>query len=829
LYCDRRGSVTIKKTVFTLTLTLHGSTAALAPRVATDMTPAPNTAPARDSRLRSLFLLFALALAGCATLVQDTSLNERFGPANPARFDVPTAPAPEQLRWADVKPVLDNRCVVCHACYDGPCQLKFTAWEGVARGASRQSVYDAARLNEAPMTRLFTDALLPSEWRKKGFHPVINERAAEGNLEGSLIYRSLALKQANPLTDAPLLPSAVTLGLDRDQQCTPIEGYAKFEKDHPTWGMPYGLPGLQPQEMEKITRWLAAGAPYEGAAPLPAAVTRQVRDWESFLNGDSLKERLMSRYLYEHLYLGHLQFEGDATRTNFRLLRSTTPPGQPVRLVVSRRPYDDPGVARVYYRLLPEPETLVGKTYMPYALSPARMDKYRGWFLRPAFTVAELPSYDIKQASNPFITFRALPQESRYRFLLDEAQFFIMNFIKGPVCRGQIAVNVIEDRFWVVFADPDADGGGASAEILVREAGELTMPGAYGSDSGIIRPWLNFADEEKKYLREKSRILEKIIDKNGPLTLSAIWDGDGRNPNAALTIFRNFDNATVVKGLVGTRPKTGWVMGYPLFERLYYLLVTGYDFYGNTGHQLNSRLYMDFMRMEGEFNFLLFLPEGARQLVADYWYRNAHEQVQDYVYGRNAAVKRETGIHYRSSDAQGEFYEMLKTRLAPVLDRRYDLASVPDAALRRELEALAVMRGRHLSLLPEMSILRIDESSGAARWFTLLRDTAHTNVSHVLREESALRPEEDGLTVVPGFLGDYPNAFYRVQRGDLPAFIAAVRNLQSETDYRAFAARFAVRRTSPAFWANSDAAHAAYRQLAPGEAALFDYNRLENR
>jgi len=786
--------------------------------------------PVRRSRWRSLLALAALVVASCATLTHDTLLNEQFGRADPKRFDVPVAPVPGQPRWADVKPVLDNRCVVCHACYDGPCQLKLTAWEGVSRGTSRQSVYDAGRLDEAPMTRLFTDAQRPSEWRAKGFTPVLNERPApEANLAGSVLFRSLALKQAHPLPDGPVLPAAYPLGLDRDNQCPSIEAYGKFEKNHPLWGMPYALPGLDQRELDVITRWLAAGAPNEGAAPLPPAVQRQVLEWESFFNGNSLKERLMSRYLYEHLYLGHLQFEGDATRASFRLVRSTTPPGQPVRLVVSRRPYDDPGVARVYYRLLPEPETLVSKTYMPYALSPARMDKYRGWFLKPAFNVAELPSYNIKQASNPFITFRALPQESRYRFLLDEAQFFIMNFIKGPVCRGQIAVNVIEDRFWVVFADPATDAQGANAEIVARGAGELTLPGAYGSDSGIIKPWLNFADEEKKFLREKSRVLEQIIDKNGPLTLSAIWDGDGRNSNAALTIFRNFDNATVVKGLVGTRPKTAWVMGYPLFERLYYLLVTGYDVYGNAGHQLNSRLYMDFMRMEGEFNFLLFLPEGARQLVADYWYRNARDQVQDYVYGRNAVVKRETGIKYRSSDAQGEFYEMLKTRLAPVLDRRYDLASVPDVALRRELEALAVMRGRHLSWLPEMSILRVDDPSGAARWFTLLRDTAHANVSHLLREETTLRPEENGLTVVPGFLGDYPNAFYRVQRADLPAFAAAVQALKSETDYRAFASRFGVRRTNPGFWAHSDAAHAAYRQTAPAEAALFDYNRLENR
>jgi hypothetical protein len=94
--------------------------------------------------------------------------------------------------------------------------------------------------------------------------------------------------------------------------------------------------------------------------------------------------------------------------------------------------------------------------------------------------------------------------------------------------------------------------------------------------------------------------------------LPLIWDGDGRNPNAALTVFRHFDSASVVKGLVGEPPETAWVIGYPLFERIYYLLVAGYDPYGNIGHQLNSRLYMDFLRMEGESNFLTFLPKATR-------------------------------------------------------------------------------------------------------------------------------------------------------------------------------------------------------------------------
>ena len=82
------------------------------------------------------------ALVGCATLSRD-SFDERFGVADPQRYDQPVAPAPGGVSWrADVQPILQRRCVVCHGCYDAPCQLKLGAWEGVARGASGDNVYD---------------------------------------------------------------------------------------------------------------------------------------------------------------------------------------------------------------------------------------------------------------------------------------------------------------------------------------------------------------------------------------------------------------------------------------------------------------------------------------------------------------------------------------------------------------------------------------------------------------------------------------------------------------------------------------------------------------
>jgi hypothetical protein len=319
------------------------------------------------------------------------------------------------------------------------------------------------------------------------------------------------------------------------------------------------------------------------------------------------------------------------------------------------------------------------------------MAKFRRWFLAAPYEVRALPDYQVENSSNPFVAFAALPIDSRYRFLLDEAQFFIMNFIKGPVCRGQIAVDVIEDRFWVFFVDPDSDAREAGAELIARTSKELRLPAEWGSNAPILIPWLRYAELEKHYLEEKNRTLEVALAAPGAINLSLMWDGDGRNPNAALTVFRHFDSASVVQGMVGEPPKTAWVISYSIFERIYYLLVAGYDVYGNAGHQLNTRLYMDFMRMESEFNFLILLPQAVREATRDHWYRGASQSVKEHVYGGKARLSRETGITYRTAAPQRELYGLLRARLAPVLAPRFELSSVADAALRRDLQALGAV------------------------------------------------------------------------------------------------------------------------------------------
>ena len=220
-------------------------------------------------RNKTLALLVA-ALAGCATLTSD-SLDERFGQADPTRFDrVPLAATGGVSYRHDVKPILERRCVVCHGCYDAPCQLKLDSWAGLARGSSKTPVYDV-RLLEAPPTRLGIDAQRPSQWRQLGFDPVLSERSSRpGNeLAASVLYRSLQHKQAHPLPAGPVLPDSFDFSLDRAQVCPTLAEYDAHERKNPLAGMPYGLPALSPAEHGLITRWLQAGAPDRGGQVLP--------------------------------------------------------------------------------------------------------------------------------------------------------------------------------------------------------------------------------------------------------------------------------------------------------------------------------------------------------------------------------------------------------------------------------------------------------------------------------------------------------------------------------------------------------------------------------
>jgi hypothetical protein len=412
--------------------------------------------------------------------------------------------------------------------------------------------------------------------------------------------------------------------------------------------------------------------------------------------------------------------------------------------------------------------------------------------------------------------------------MLEEAMFTMAGFIKGPVCRGQVALNVIEDRFWITFVDPESPIIAQQAELLADSVEDLALPAEMGSDNPFVL-WRRYARQQERFLEAKSRYLSDLAPSPGDVTVMQLWDGDGTNANAALTVMRHFDSATVVKGLVGGDPKTAWVVDYSLLERIHYQLVAGYDVFGNIGHQLHSRMYMDFLRMEGEFNFLTFLPRARRKPLMDSWYRETDDEVKDHVFGEYAYFDQESGIDYQTDEPEHELYQLMLERVSAVLNRAYDLEQEPALAIRDALSALPQLSGKPAALLPEISFVEVLRAAEAPHYFSILRDSAHTNVAQLFNEEDRRVPDEDRLTILRGFVGAYPNALFSVHEDDLPAFVEALGALDGNAAYDAFRERFGVRRTDARFWDYSDRAHAAFIELEPLQSGVFDYNRLDGR
>lgn len=791
--------------------------------------------PHMSKRSVNILIAFLFSVLTACSAFSYYEMNERFGEPE-ARQRYAQASESTDLYHEQVEPVLNSRCVVCHACYDAPCQLKLSSPEGLDRGISQTPVYSGKRLIADKPTRLFIDQPNTAAWRAEGFDPVLNERSNTevANLEGSLIYQLLALKKQHPLPNDKQLPSGVfDFSLKRENQCPTIETYADYAEANPLAGMPYGLPGLTEREFDGIQSWLKAGA----SLPTPKPLSKQLQDvadeWEALLNQTDNKSRLVARYLFEHLFLANLYFDevepDERSRTYFKIVRSSTNTGEPIHVVASRRPSDEPAIAQFYYRLQPQTTQVVSKTHLPYPLNRKRRERIDELFFKPEYTVASLPGYSRKEF-NPFYTYREIPSHSRYRFLLDNAHYYIAGFIKGPVCRGQVAVDVINDHFWVFFVDPKAQALPMLDGFLEQQIPNLRMPGEQGSNGNLLSYWTTYSDLHKKYVLAKADLLKKVFA-NHNVTTDLVWDGNGKNDNAALTVFRNFDDAAVVKGLLGNPPKTAWIIDYPLLERIHYLLTVDFDVFGNVAHQLNTRLYMDFLRIEGEYNLLTLLPAKDREPLRDFWYRDSAERLNKHLYGYNIGDIPEPGIAYEPErDSKLQLYEQLQKRVAEVVSHARDInnAKVPSAQ-SHTLQKLHGVKGAAATHMAESTLLLVTSAKGPDQLYTILANRAHLNITSLFSESENRIPAEDSLTVAYGVVGDYPNTFLTVSENELPSLVEQLSAVSKDEDYRALLDRFAVRRTDKRFWAFSDAIHQQYHRQQPLDAGWLDYNRFENR
>lgn len=275
------------------------------------------------------------------------------------------------------------------------------------------------------------------------------------------------------------------------------------------------------------------------------------------------------------------------------------------------------------------------------------LERYKQLFIEPKWR--ETPhkiSYDVNVSANPFIAYKQIPVRSRYQFLLDNSQYIVMTFIRGPVCRGQMALNVIHDHFWVMFRDPNYDLSVVDPAFIDTQVENLSLP-IEKVDNELLK---TFSDEYREryqnYFAAKQKKTLELFQSGYPI--ESIYKGVKASDAPLLTIYRHFDSASVSRGVIGEEPRTMWVIDYAQLERIYYTLVAGYDVFGNVSHQTNIRRYMDFLRMEGEANFLEYMPKEERLNIMRSWYINDESVVDDAKY--TGIDKLANKIVYKTDD-----------------------------------------------------------------------------------------------------------------------------------------------------------------------------------
>ena len=236
-----------------------------------------------------------------------------------------------------IKPIFDNKCILCHSCYDAPCQLNLTSAEGAQRGSSKVPVYNAQRLSPVSPTRLYIDAQTTKQWRGKGFFSVLEK----GDDKAALMSRMIELGNRHRFPPNKKVSNKILLGFERADVCAKEDEFDKYAKNRPLQGMPMATTGLSPKEYPTLKAWLAQGAPVDQVQARPTkAESNMISVWEKFLNGKDERTILVARYLYEHLFLAHLYFDERRRGNFFELVRSQTPPGEPVKPVATVRPND---------------------------------------------------------------------------------------------------------------------------------------------------------------------------------------------------------------------------------------------------------------------------------------------------------------------------------------------------------------------------------------------------------------------------------------------------------------------------------------------------------
>ncbi len=121
--------------------------------------------------------------------------------------------------------------------------------------------------------------------------------------------------------------------------------------------------------------------------------------------------------------------------------------------------------------------------------------------------------------------------------------------------------------------------------------------------------------------------------------------------------------------------------------------------------------------------------------------------------------------------------------------------------------------------------VRIRDYDGADRFFTIVINRWHDNVTTMFREADTLDPAKDTIDFLPGNISSYPNYFLDVPGDEVPDLFDLLENFDGSPLYIAKLRKYGVDRGDPFFWETYDWFQQAFDASEPVTAGLYDLNR----
>ncbi|RWX50258.1 Fatty acid cis/trans isomerase (CTI), partial [Candidatus Electrothrix marina] len=127
-----------------------------------------------------------------------------------------------------------------------------------------------------------------------------------------------------------------------------------------------------------------------------------------------------------------------------------------------------------------------------------------------------------------------------------------------------------------------------------------------------------------------------------------------------------------------------------------------------------------------------------------------------------------------------------------------------------------------------LALVRIERDNRPDVCFTIVVNRWHDNVSYfaMILEKEVLDSSKDSMDILPGFVGSYPNYFFKIHEKDLPDFLSLLSGKEKVNKVKIDRfVRYGINRADPRFWQEYDWFQQRFFQEQPVEAGFFDLNR----